>query len=464
MTSFWRGFFLFVGAYLLINLTFLTTSPPVWPDETIMADFANNLARSGSLYSSLHGQMYYSLNGLFFYPPLLVYFYSLLIKSFGLSIFIQRLPALLAGLGLLIIFIKLSRFHRYPWLLPLLFLIDFQLMRASRFSRPEIYILTFTFVNIWLLQSKLVIKYALAGFLAVVSCLIHPLGIINLLLTAIVSLSRQKSSILFYLVIFAFGGILLWLYAINWQVEPLLAILHLQAKRRFSEPGFFTYLSQNQPLFFIYYHYGLLILSIFMVFVYSKIALTKTINLFIFLGLIFNWIMVFYGKESWYYVYPVPFLYFLVSYYLNQEKKSWLYFLIIGLLAFIVFCNFQLFRLDWHNNSLSYHAYTQNIIKRLKPNSTVFMSAIPDPYYALKTSSKNFKLFQFPPLPADKQKYYALLNQSDYVVYTGIYDYGFKELLKKYLEQNQDTVSVAGQPGNYQVQLIKLVPKNKRQY
>jgi len=463
MSSFWRWYFLIIGVYFLLNLTLLTSSPPVWPDETIMADFANNLASSGKLYSSLHGRMYQSLNGLFFYPPLLIYFYGFLIKCFGLSIYSQRLPAILAGLGLLIFLIKLSRYHRYPWLLPLLFLADFQLMRASRFSRPEIYILALTFTNIWLLQSKLVIKYALAGFLAVVSCLIHPLGMLNLVLTAISYLFHKKLRLLLYLVGLGIAGILLWLSLLNWQIEPLLTVLKLQAQRRFSEPNFFIFLSQNLPIFYVYYHYGLLILSVIMVALY-KTALAKKTNLIMLLGLVLGWVIVFYGKESWYYVYPVAFLYYLISDYFTQTKNKGKNIFLGSLLALTLFFSLQLFRLDWYSSSLSYDTYAQNMVKSLKPNSTVFISTIPDPYHGLKASSKNLKIFQFPPLPEDKQKYYALLNQSDYVIFNGIYDYGFNGLLKEYLEQNQDTVTVIGQPDSYQAQLIKLVPKNKRQY
>lgn len=463
MSSFWRWFFLIIGAYFLVNLTFLTSSPAVWPDETIMADFANNLAASGKLYSSLHGRMYQSLNGLFFYPPLLIYFYGFLIKCFGLSIYSQRLPAILAGLGLLILFIKLSRYHRYPWLLPLLFLADFQLMRASRFSRPEIYILALTFINIWLLQSKLVIKYALAGFLAVVSCLVHPLGMLNLVLTAISYLFHKKLRLLLYLVGLGIAGILLWLFLLDWQIEPLLAVLKLQAQRRFSEPNFFIFLSQIQSIFFVYYHYGLLILSVIMV-ALCKSALAKKTNLIMLFGLVLSWVIVFYGKESWYYVYPVAFLYYLISDYLTQVQDKGKKILTGSLVALTLFFSLQLLRLDWYGNSLSYDSYAQNMVKSLKPNSTVFVSAIPDPYYALRTSSKNLRIFQFPPLPEHKQKYYDILNQSDYVIYTGIYDYGFDGLLKKYLEKNQETITAVGEPNHYQAQLIKLVPKNKRRY
>ncbi len=463
MSNFWRWFFLLICAFLLINFISLTNNPPIWPDEAIMAEYAFNLDNQGKLISSLHGSMYRADKGLFFYPPMLPILLAGVFKLTGLSIISQRLLALFFGLLLFVIILKLVKQPSITWLTTL-WLTDFSLMRASHFSRPEIFVLSLTFVSLSLLFSRYRFHEFFASLISVLSFLIHPLGIITVLLCGLFQLYKRNFKQLFILTGLLILGIFLWFWMINFQLAPLLLVLKLQAQRRLSEPSFFDFIKQSNLLYFALVYYLYFGISIFLlIYFLIKKRLDLQIRLLIF-GLFLSWLLVFYGREPWYYVYPLPFMYFLWFKFWKTIESDFgkISFGIISLT--IIFCNLNLMNLDWRSNQGSYSKLTQSLLDQLPQNSTVFLSSIPDPYYHLKTSDKNLTIYQFAPLPEKKSEYYKLLDNSDYVIFTGYLDYGFNDLLKRYLEKNtKKIVAINNGQGEYQASLVRLVSKNKRQ-
>ncbi|OGK66881.1 hypothetical protein A2313_00610 [Candidatus Roizmanbacteria bacterium RIFOXYB2_FULL_41_10] len=464
MTNFWHRFLLLASAFFLISLVFLTNSPPIWPDEVIVADYAYNLSAQGRLISSLHGSMYHADQGLFFYPPLLPILLALVFKFSGLSVVGLRLLAIFSGLILFLTVLKQSR-PLSTWWLAGLWLLDFSLMRASRFGRPEIFVLSLTFVSLWLLFSRYRYRYLLASIIAVLCFLIHPLGILAILLIAVNLISQRRFKNLFILSGLFIAGVMIWFLTINFQIQTLFEVLQWQAQRRLSEPSFFVFLSQNSLFYYAAIHWLYFGLSVFLCgyFWLNQHPDSKTGLLII--GLIVGWLFIFYGREPWYYVYPVPFLYLLwVKFWESLKNKSGkiFFWLISGVMLFV---NLNLFSLDWQSSQGSYQKFTQTIVSQLPKNSTVFLSSIPDPYYGLKTSHKNLRLYQFAPLPEEKSKYYQILDDSEYLVFTGYLDYGFNNVLKQYLKKNtKRIIEIDNGPGEYQAQLIKLVPKTRRRH
>lgn len=97
-------------------------------------------------------------------------------------------------------------------------------------------------------------------------------------------------------------------------------------------------------------------------------------------------------------------------------------------------------------------------------NKTVFLSAIPDPYFGFKKKrDKQNKLYEFPVLKTDKKNYLKILNDSDYLIYTGSYEtLVFGNFLQSYIEKNKEEVYYLNEPYQYQALIIKLKPKTKR--
>lgn len=460
-----RVLVLVLTLYLALSFIFIN-SPAVWPDEAIAAEYAFNLIHQHKLISFLHGNMYQANLGLFFYPPLLPYFLALVFKLFGFSVLVQRSTAVFFGLILLLTLIFFNS-KKPNWPIAILFILDFSLIRASHFSRPEIYVLAISFLSYYVnFNVRHRFKNLGVGFLSGLCLLIHPIGIKALILNAVIYFyKKSKLQDYFVLFFFFFLATIFWLYSINFNYGQLLGVLKLQTQRRLSEPGFFAFLTNSSNDWFVRVYWLYFLLSIFFL---SSFNLTKKNLKLVFLlsGLVLSWLIVFFGKEAWYYVYPLPFLYLLLTEFFNKYiKTKTAQNIFYGFLLMLIVVNLKIFQLELKTANKSYPLFVETIETKLKPNSTVFLSSVPDAYFGLKISAKNLRLYQFPPLPEKKIKYFKLLNFSDYIVYSGTLDYGFGNLLDKYIENNKQTIiPINNGPDEYGAYLIKLKPKSQRKY
>lgn len=199
--------------YLALNLTFLTDHPPVWPDEAEYADVALNIKEEGRLYYKLGEGVLEKSDKVYWYPPFLFYLYGYLFKIFGFSVYIQRLPSLVAGLFFITsTFLFLKKYFNNNLLsifLPLsLMLLDMTFERAVRISRPEMMILALSFLAyLLILNYKNKLAYLLAGLISGIAFLFQPLGITPFVVITVFTLITDQLKAIKKLVIFLFPSL-----------------------------------------------------------------------------------------------------------------------------------------------------------------------------------------------------------------------------------------------------------------
>lgn len=457
--------------YFLVNFLFFTDYPPVWPDEAEYADVSLNVLKSGQMKTELFNEIYQdkTINS---YPPILFYFYAGLYKLFGFSIEVQRTFAIISGLLFLVIsYFILNKLLNNHWSIYVslgLLLTDWTFMRAARVSRPEIFVMLLSFIGfLIILNSKKTRQSLISGILFGLAFLIHPFAILNIIITVVFLIFRDrfgaiKKLILFFIPLFL--ALVFWLSLLNFNIGYFLEGIHTQELRKAMEPGYFTQ-------FFYVQDYGYVFLNLSLIFgsVFSLIYLMANKNIkfrsFLIIALIVSWLFIFKGKQGWYYVYPIPFIYFSYGVIIKNEfkniKTSIVPYVAIVLMALSTVLNSKLnyqFFAMFQNGAFSYELFNKSVLAAIPDNSTVFISSIPDPYFALK-KEKKVNLRHFIAGPGLKDKYLETLDKSDYVVYTGALDLVYGDMLDKYLNANKQIVMPIDNGANqYQGLIIKLKP------
>jgi len=468
MDKVWRLLTILGLVYFAVNLLFLLAEPLVWPDEVIMADFAQNLIRGNGLVSLLHGDLFQTNLGPFFYPPLVLYIYAGLFKLFGVAIEVQRVGAVVFGIGLLILLSTLS-YKDSPKapvfamvVTSLLFISDFTLMRAARFGRPEVFVMVFSFASYTanlLLKGKW--RLPLVAFFSALATLSHPLGLLSYAingLTLTLENWKQLPKVIFFFSLSLVAVILIWLSSIDFNYLQLFAILKLQGLRRISEPGFFDYLQSQSSIFFGMVNYFYFLISVVLAVYWLTVSQKSPLIKLTLCGLILSWVIVFLGNESWYYVYPLPFVILLITPLIAKPVRAWgiVGYLIVALLLGTLYSNLQLAKLTYIATFNSYDLFAESIIQRIPANRTVLLTSIPDPYYRMINHPKNYRLLQFMPLPANKERLQTLLSTVDYVVYNDDYSFDKSRPIAKYLIKHRQKEWTVGEGSGYVAKVIKL--------
>src|SRR5690606_6722538 len=112
-----------------------------------------------------------------------------------------------------------------------------------------------------------------------------------------------------------------------------------------------------------------------------------------------SWALSIIGRMLWYSVYPAVFIYAGAGFLLCTMLKSKSTLLLKRLLIITLIVNCYSTYAAWRSNhklNTNYPAYAQTLAAAIPKNSTVFLSAIPDPYHALIHANKNLTLFEFP--------------------------------------------------------------------
>ncbi|MCR4329758.1 MAG: hypothetical protein NUV65_04420 [Candidatus Roizmanbacteria bacterium] len=468
-----------VGAsiYFLINVLLFMNFPQIWPDETWYADVAYNLLHHTVYGTSLLGNVLSSNTVITMYPPLLFHIYAALYKLFGFGPYVQRTFAFIASLGVLyvsIIYLGKKIFKFSPLslsLLALFFFTNFTFMRASHFGRPEIYILFLHSIAYTLiLGTKKWWRYSIAGLSIGLSVLLQPYGIIGGFVIGIYMLIniKNKKSLLTSILLFAIPiaiCILWWFSVLHFDFEIFSKGMHIQTLRKQLETNLFYQITHDSDRMRAYVQLSLVLGSI-LVLVFALLE-PIAVHPFIVVGLIVSWVFILVGKQFWYEVYVVPFLLLGYGSILSEkiQKKSKNFLQILSVFALMSLASIVLvWRTigQYGGSSFSYAVYTESVARSIPSHSTVLISSIPDPYFALK-KDPTINIYQFLGLPGFKEIYIQMLDDSDYVIYNGSYDYVYGDFLPQYLEKNQkETLSIYNGPDQYQGVVVKLVPKNKR--
>jgi len=431
--------------YFFLNSIHLLKYPPIWPDEAEYADIALNILNTGKFVTTLHSVSIFPQNSIYTYPPLLMYIFAVCFKIFGFSITVQRITAVIFGATFLLFYyflcLKILK-NKLLAIAPMFLLVlDLTFMKATKVSRPEIFIMAFTQIAFLLILNKeKIILYIIGGIFFGLSFVIQPYGVIGIIITTIYFFLRYKLRSIKKLAVISipvFISIGWWFNKINWRLDILRDGMRLQGLRKNLEPGYFAQLLTEPNRYMSLLNLSLLIGSLYVV-IYILLNKKSQHKFFILISLLTYWFFVFIGKQFWYYVYPIPFIY--LGYFLIIKEKNglWRYisFFLIGITMLLNFrINITLYKRFW-GDSYSYEKYAKSIIKKIPNNSTVFISSIPDPFFELKKNT-TLKLHLYPALPDEKIKYEQALESSDYIIYNGSYDLIYGNLLKEFIDKNK---------------------------
>jgi len=434
--------------YFFLNSIHLLKYPPIWPDEAEYADIALNILNTGKFVTTLHSVSIFPQNSIYTYPPLLMYIFAVCFKIFGFSITVQRITAVIFGATFLLFYyflcLKILK-NKLLAIAPMFLLVlDLTFMKATKVSRPEIFIMAFTQIAFLLILNKeKIILYIIGGIFFGLSFVIQPYGVIGIIITTIYFFLRYKLRSIKKLAVISipvFISIGWWFNKINWRLDILRDGMRLQGLRKNLEPGYFAQLLTEPNRYMSLLNLSLLIGSLYVV-IYILLNKKSQHKFFILISLLTYWFFVFIGKQFWYYVYPIPFIY--LGYFLIIKEKNglWRYisFFLIGITMLLNFrINITLYKRFW-SNSYSYEKYVKSIIKNIPNNSTVFVSSIPDPFHALK-KNETLKLRTYPALSGAEKEYQEELNSSDYAVITGSLDYIYGNLMYNYLNKNSEII------------------------
>lgn len=480
-------FFNILIVFILIGAALFLKEPPVWPDETIYADIAQNLVKENRLGTDLwKGTIPGVENHALWYPPVFFYLLSFWFRIFGFSIINQRLLSFLIAIMVIIFYtllskelIKKNKNNLAIMVILSLFglIVDVVFLKASRVSRPEIFILAFGFVAFWSFwQSEKEGKNSsffslFSGFFSSLTILTHTISLfIPLSILSFLFLKKKLKlffSRQFYLFLISFLlPIGFWLMSIFPNFEILKTQMALAVHRKKLEwPWLWIALHDQPPIIKM-----IILIYLLLTFFFLISSLTKKNDAAIFLSLIlfFAWIFSTYGRMFWYFVFPIPFIYLSFPLTFSQLNNWFLKRIYLITFIFLILLNLRLniqFLSTLAGDNFSYQRFIDNILEIVPKNKTVFLSAIPDPYFGFKEKrGDQNKLYEFPVLKTDKRNYLEILNDSDYLIYTGSYEtLVFGNFLQQYLEKNKEEIFPINKPYQYQALIIKLKPKSKRQ-
>lgn len=477
---------------LLFNVSFLLQIPPVWPDEVFIADSALNILsenRNGTdlLKGTLPGVENFGWG----YPPLFFYTTAIWFKMFGFSIYNQRLLSAVLGLVFLPLFFlvtaKLVNNQQLRHKLPLILLLvitallatDEAFIKAMHIGRPEIEVLVFGFVGLFFYLKSLDKKsgniFSIAcGFFISLAFLSHYLAIIflsgfflhSLLLNPKKFLTTKKH----WLILAAFLiPVFIWLFLISNNINHLLNDVALRLRYKTTSPYWIWLVFSSSSLItkLQYILYFIITWELAL-----EVLITRSKNgLLVLLLLFFSWFWTYQWQAEYSFIFTVIFTYLGLAYLIFANfdiKKN------ITQAKFKIFIALSLFMLignSWNhlnhllnsaNGNYDYHLYTNQILELVPDNTTVYLSAIPDPYYGFKDRGSN-KLHEYPIMAAEKASLLKILDETDYIVFNApLESIVVGDVVNPYISANSADIKTIGGKFEYRAFIIKLKPRNSR--
>ena len=502
-----KYFFLIILVFFVLFTVRSGTSlqdPPVWPDEAIYADILHNMQNEGRMGTDLWLD---TIPGIqkhaFIYPPVFFHLLYWWFKVVPFTIVNQRVLSVVFGtLSLIATYGIMKQFRSNSIVAMLvslgLFSINYIFMRAATISRPEIFVLTFGLLSIYFYVKWLsfgntknlnyLIISSLWSSMALLTHLIGIMFIISLMISiAVMSETAQRKKHLLLVVWSTFlAPITLWLIQNRYILDIFIEQSWMAFYRKTLESTWLqslyisaSYVPQLSSLFFMYLlSLIVLILSTILLPAARRVFSTKDFDIFKSL-IIFSYVIWFFtllGKMFWYYVFPFPFTYILLSILLTVSYKKfkpstkskgvrYLKYFIVSACIYLGLANIQIISLihsRYKKNTYSYDRYIKDIIKNIPSNSHVFLSAIPSPYHGLFDTKNDYVLYQFPVYKITYEEYDRLLKSSEYIVFNGIHDNIMGTYIIQYIKQNRESSVSIGSMDQYSTDIIKLVPSDKR--
>lgn len=477
---------LLVGLFLFFSISMLLDDPLIWPDEALYGDIARNIAQENRLGTDLLRGMIKGIeNHAYWIPPFYMYSLGLWIKFFGYSIETQRLFSVFLGAVLLFVLYQIakhlilvkSKTQLIPLSLLLLFSLDPAFIKASRLSRPEMLVLVLTGLSLLfylktlskkksqfftLIASALLLGSALTTHLIAIGFVIaFGLHLIYCYWKKILSFKHVLSFTIFFSI-----PIIIWLLSIFPNYDLLTDQLNIISNSRsYTIPWYINV--TGFPLFLQLNYFSYIIVSLLFVFFTTKNQKPEYILLS--LILILSWVFITLGEIFWYTIYPIVFVYLgltiLAGHSFTTPGKSVLLkscrILIASIGIFLLISHFasQLQALNAYKGSEGYRQFTDQIIESIPAGKTVYLSSIPDAYFAFEPNRN--KLFEYPAFHADKESVKKVMAETDYIIFSNFFSpeiiSGYQD---KYMSKNMESVKELSAP--YHILIIKLKDKNSR--
>jgi hypothetical protein len=308
----------------------------------------------------------------------------------------------------------------------------------------------------------------LAGVVSGLGVLTHPLGFIMPAVLAlyilIISPLREKVIKIALIVFPVISLFSLWLFSIRDFWELFLVQYGLQFERKFMTVSHPFILFETDFLWWLVFMlYGvvcyILIVQVWRYKIKRDILIAS--------GLFVSILVLLWGREMWYLLYFQPFIAFAILAIIKTSRtygQNLIKGIAVCIFFMLVFINSYIFintvALSSRND---YHGYAKEIKKALPDKGSVFLSAIPDPYFDLQ-DNKKLQLFEFLTIPVSREAYRKLLDNCDYVVINRLISIqpDNEKFIADYIYNNTQSRKVAGTEGGYSAEVIKLTPRGKR--
>lgn len=405
--------FLIIIFFLLYTKLLGLYFPYPWPDEVLFITPALSLISSGFFSTPvLEGIIPGMEKATLWMPPLYMLFLAFVFWFFPGAghqelFWTGRTVSLVLGILTITGFYRLTATFLKERVIIISFVFLFSLellfLRASNVSRMEVLNLLSLILFLYFLEKE---NFDVAGFLLGISLLTHPASIVPVIILFFYTKDRKK---LLRTLVIAFFMLSLWgLYILSYpEVFARQFLGQIQRKTSMDIYGFETLFSSLKSLFG---QYSSRLSSIMMLLQYSAILpaiiydiLNQRKTIRYFLMFLVTGIFVFLTKEMWYAVYPYPFflLYFInFSKYYPQFKKIVISYFLITFLG--IHAGFWMKHASLYSQyKKEYSDYIENIVKQTESCRSVFLAAVPDPFFALPGDKK---VKEFSPVPLQEKE------------------------------------------------------------
>ncbi|MBP9815922.1 glycosyltransferase family 39 protein [Candidatus Woesebacteria bacterium] len=477
-------FLLLIFSFYIFSSLFLQTiHPPVWPDEAIYAEVVENVIATGTIKSDLWKDAIINIQTKAMWnPPLFFYEYALWQRVWGESIYYQRALVQIVGFAaLVILFLLLKKKHLAGHvLLPLaLWVSNVVVAKSTRLARPEIFVLMFGLLGLYLMsrahednKKNNYLLFGLAGLAFGMSILNHIIGIIFIIGTLASIIFQEKNNLLrkySVVLLTCLVTLLPWLIDVYLHWNTFLQQFNLSSYPRSLVASWLHVDLLTGELLQRVVLASYLILSLYIVtLLLQKIFLLKkkvlAIQALSVSMLAIAWILSVKGKSEFYSIYPITLTILATYYFISDASFSTHRKRLLQLSACILIAQIiQTISLinGAAQGGYKYEAFANAVASKIPEESSVFLTAIPDPYYGL-TSKKGITLYEFPAVPIARDKYLNILNDSDYVVYNGHFEaHLFGNFITTYIQKNLESKSEV-HAGGYDAFVFKLIDKTKR--
>jgi len=456
--------YLGVLSFLCLCLLCGAFYPRVWPDEVLFFSpsfelYKFNILRTPVLEGLIPGMATHTL----WMTPLLFYFEAFLFQFFPDTIEVVRMGSALVGIVSIFFFSEIARemgiSKKYRIFLKLLILSDFLFFKVAHSARMETLCALFSFLSMFFLVYKRLegkkisrLRASLSGLCLGLSFLAHPFAVSYLPLILFLLYLRKEFEVknLFWIGIGGLTSFSFWLiYLIpNWDIFIMQFGAQLGRKKELY--NLFTIVYKWKVIFSEFkfpWIKTILFLIISFTVLYRvfrngiQVELKTEFPVFIFSIFYLSNILcfLFISSEAWY-VYHLIFPLALLLVSLPSERSEnygEVPLLFSGLYNIFVIMSFiyvNFFLIDMKSLTLTYYRQIETVIGKSK---SIYLQAIPDPYFYFREKRPDLKLVEFIPgeLPISPDYFSKTIQSFDaYVFYRKDL---MNPVLVKYFSENE---------------------------